>query len=65
MIPGFKKLTAMYVYEILSEAGEPKTREQINKALSEKYNIEITLKTLKVLLVSVPVISVPFLKSPS
>ena len=50
MIPGFKKLTAMYVYEILSEAGEPKTREQINKALAEKYNIEITLKTLKVLL---------------
>ena len=50
MIPGFKKLTAMYIYEFLSEAGEPKTREQINKALSEKYNIEITLKTLKVLL---------------
>lgn len=50
MIPGFKKLTALYVYEILSEAGEPKTREQINNALSEKYNIEITLKTLKALL---------------
>lgn len=50
MIPGFKKLTAMYVYEILSEAGEPKTREQINNALSENYNIEITLKTLKALL---------------
>ena len=50
MIPGLKKLTALYVYEILSEAGEPKTREQINNALSEKYNIEITLKTLKALL---------------
>jgi len=50
MIPGIKRLKALYVYEILSQSGETMSLKAIHKKLSEVYLIEETPKTLRALL---------------